>query len=280
MFFPFADNNPTHRTPYVTYTLIAINALAFLWFWRLDERDQIAVTFHYGFLPARVEQLKQNKVLDVPVGEPELKQVGLFGMQPVQAVVRLEPDRGEVIRSLFTCMFLHGSWMHLIGNMWFLYLFGNNIEDRLGHPLFVVFYLAGGLAATAAHYAMNHTGQQALVPVIGASGAIAAVLGAYAVTYPFARVHTLVVLIIFVTILDLPALAVLGLWFLGQLLSFYGEMRFNIGGGVAFLAHIGGFVAGAVAMPLLNAIVPHPQPPSIEPPRQPELEDRWPYERW
>jgi membrane associated rhomboid family serine protease len=275
--FPFADNNPTHRTPYVTYALILVNALAFLWFWRLDEREQLAVTFQYGFMPARIEQLKEKKVLDVPVGEPKLERIGIDMVQPVQAVVRLEPDRTEIIRSIFTCMFLHGSWMHLIGNMWFLYLFGNNIEDRLGHVLYIIFYIAGGLAATAVHYARY---SDSMVPVIGASGAVSAVLGAYAVTYPFARVHTLIFIVIFVTVIDLPALAVLGLWFLGQLMSFVGELRFNISGGVAFLAHIGGFVAGAVAMPLLNAVVPHPTPPRLEDQREPALEDRWPYERW
>jgi membrane associated rhomboid family serine protease len=272
--FPFADNNPTHRTPYVTYALILANVLGFLWFWRLDERQQILVTFHYGFMPARIEQLENNQVLNVPVGEPKLERIGLFAVQPVQPVVQLEPDRQEVYRSILTCMFLHGSWMHLIGNMWFLFLFGNNVEDRLGHVLYPVFYLAGGLAATGAHYAMY---SDSTIPVIGASGAVAAILGAYAVTYPFARVHTLIFLFVFVTVVDLPALAVLGLWFLGQLVSFYGEVRLNMSGGVAFLAHIGGFVAGAAAMPLLNSVVPHPKP-RVK--LEPEMDDRWPVDRW
>ena len=276
MFFPFADNNPTHRTPVITYALILANVLAFLWFWQLDERRQIAVTFRYGFMPARIDQLQQNQPLNVPVGEPKLERVGLFQARQVQPVVQLQPDSAEIYRSIFTCMFLHGSWMHLIGNMWFLYLFGNNIEDRLGHILFPVFYIAGGLLATAAHYAMY---TDSTVPVIGASGAVAAILGAYAVTYPFARVHTLVFLFVFITVVDLPALAVLGLWFLGQLMSFYGEVRMNISGGVAFLAHIGGFVAGAVAMPVLNALVPHPEARRREEP-EPEYDDRWPFDRW
>jgi membrane associated rhomboid family serine protease len=273
--FPFADNNPTHRTPYVTYALILINVLAFLWLVRLDERKRIAVTFHYGFMPARIEQLSNNQVFDIPVGEPKLEQIGL-AVQPVQAIVRLEPDRQEIFQSIITCMFLHGGWMHLIGNMWFLFLFGNNVEDRLGHVLFPIFYLAGGLAATGAHYAMY---SDSTVPVIGASGAVAAVLGAYAVTYPFARVHTLIFLFIFVTVVDLPALAVLGFWFLGQLVSFYGDMQMKISGGVAFLAHIGGFVAGAIAMPLLNSMVPHPQPRPSKTEEQ-VLDERWPLDRW
>ena len=171
--FPFADNNPTHRTPYITYALILVNALAFLWFSRLDERGQLAVTYHYGFMPGRIEQLKNNQVLDVPIGEPHLERIGPDMVAPVQPLVRLQPDRTEIIRSVFTCMFLHGSWMHLIGNMWFLFLFGNNIEDRLGHALYIAFYVAGGVAATAAHYAMY---SDSTIPVIGASGAVAAIL--------------------------------------------------------------------------------------------------------
>jgi membrane associated rhomboid family serine protease len=273
---PFADNNPTHRTPFVTYALILANLLPFLWFQQLDQRERIGVTYHYGFMPARIGQLKNNQVLDVPVGEPQVVQIGFNQIQQVQLTLRLQPDRTEIYRSLFTCMFLHGSWMHLIGNMWFLFLFGNNIEDRLGHLVFPAFYLAGGLLATAAHYAM-YSGST--MPVIGASGAIAAVLGAYAVTYPFARIHTLVFLFIFITVIDLPALAVLGFWFLGQLFSFYSDARLGINGGVAFLAHIGGFVAGAVAMPFLNAIIPHPEQASAVA-AEPVADDRWPFDRW
>lgn len=275
--FPFADNNPTHRTAVVTYALILANVLAFLWFWRLDERQQMAVTLNYGFMPARIEQLSDGEPLRIEITPAERRQIGLFVVERPAVEAIIPPDRNEIIRSIFTCMFLHGSWMHLIGNMWFLFLFGNNIEDRLGHVLFPIFYLAGGLAATAAHYAMY---SESTIPVIGASGAVAAVLGAYAVTYPFARVHTLVILVIFITVIDLPALAVLGFWFLGQLLSFYGEMRMNISGGVAFLAHIGGFVAGAVAMPILNAMVPHPATPQGRDKAESELDDRWPIDRW
>jgi membrane associated rhomboid family serine protease len=274
--FPFADNNPTHRTPVITYALILANVLAFLWFWQLDERQQMAVTLRFGFMPARIEQLSNGKPLTIELTPAERREIGLFIVERPGLKAEIPPDRTEIYRSIFTCMFLHGSWMHLIGNMWFLFLFGNNIEDRLGHVLFPIFYLAGGLAATAAHYAMY---SESTVPVIGASGAVAAVLGAYAVTYPFARVHTLVILVIFITVVDLPALAVLGLWFLGQLLSFYGEMRMNISGGVAFLAHIGGFVAGAVAMPVLNTLVPHPEPPRRKEPESQD-DDRWPIDRW
>ena len=273
--FPFADNNPTHRTPYVTYALILANVLGFLWFWRLEERQQIAVTFHYGFMPARIEQLNNNQVLDVAIGEPKLEQIGL-AVRPVQAIVRLEPDRQEIYQSIFTCMFLHGGWMHLIGNMWFLFPVRQQCRGPPRTCAVSDFLSRGRPGRHRAHYAMY---SDSTVPVIGASGAVAAILGAYAVTYPFARVHTLIFLFIFVTVVDLPALAVLGFWFLGQLVSFYGEARLNMSGGVAFLAHIGGFVAGAIAMPVLNRIVPHPQPRQSKTEEQ-DLDERWPLDRW
>jgi membrane associated rhomboid family serine protease len=275
--FPFADNNPTHRTPFVTYALIAINVIAFLWFGSLSDERQLVATLRYGFIPARIEQLRTDEPIVVRLGEDKQQRIGLTAIDAAPPAVQLAPNDGEIYRSLLTCMFLHGGWMHLIGNMWFLFIFGNNIEDRLGHVVFLLFYLLGGLAATGAHWAMY---SDSTTPVIGASGAVSAVLGAYAVTYPFARVHTLIFLVIFVTVVDLPALAVLGFWFLGQLLSFAGEMQMKINGGVAFLAHIGGFVAGAVAMPILNAIVPHPKPPRVAEREPYERDDRWSADRW
>ena len=275
--FPFADNNPTHRTPFVTYTLIAINVIAFIWFGSLSDQRQLVATLKYGFIPARIEQLRTDEPIVVRLGEDKQQRIGLTGLEELPPPVRLEPNDGEIYRSLITCMFLHGGWMHLIGNMWFLFIFGNNIEDRLGHVVFLLFYLLGGLAATGAHWAMYSA---STTPVIGASGAVSAVLGAYAVTYPFARVHTLIFLVIFVTVVDLPALAVLGFWFLGQLLSFAGEMQMKSNGGVAFLAHIGGFVAGAIAMPILNAIIPHPKHPRVAEREPYERDDRWPADPW
>ena len=230
--FPFADNNPTHRTPFVTYAIIAANVIAFLWFSSLGDERQLEATLRYGFIPARIEQIHTDEPIVVRLGEDKQQHIGLQAIDMPAPAVRLEPNEGEIYRSLITCMFLHGGWMHLIGNMWFLFIFGNNIEDRLGHVVYLVFYILGGLAATGAHWAMY---SDSMTPVIGASGAVAAVLGAYAVTYPFARVHTLIFLVIFVTVVDLPALAVLGFWFLGQLISFVGETTMKISGGVAFL---------------------------------------------
>ena len=144
-------------------------------------------------------------------------------------------------------MFLHGSLIHLAGNMLFLWIFGNNIEDSMGRPTFVVFYLLGGLAALGLQVAMD---PDSMVPTVGASGAIAAVLGAYARLYPRARVVTVVIIIIFFTIVTLPALLVLGLWFLLQLLPAFSEPVSDTGGGVAYFAHIGGFVFGLLVIKL------------------------------
>jgi membrane associated rhomboid family serine protease len=149
-------------------------------------------------------------------------------------------------------MFLHGGWLHLLGNMWFLWIFGNNVEDRLGSLLFIVLYLVGGLMASAAYW-MTDPGSR--VPVIGASGAVAAVLGAYAITWPWARVRTLVILIIFITLVDVPAVFFLGIWFVLQVFSGMGSFHHEAGAGVAWWAHIGGFLAGMVLMPLFRSLL-------------------------
>jgi len=137
--------------------------------------------------------------------------------------------------------------MHLIGNMWFLWIFGNNIEDRLGIIAYILLYMLGGLLATATHWL---TDPSSTTPVIGASGAVAAILGAYAITWPWARIHTLVFLLFFVTIVDVPALIVLGVWFLGQVVAGMQGMS----QGVAIAAHIGGFVAGMLMMPVFRTV--------------------------
>jgi membrane associated rhomboid family serine protease len=145
-------------------------------------------------------------------------------------------------------MFLHGGWLHLAGNMWFLWIFGNNVEDRLGSWLYLVFYLVGGILATSCHWAYD---PRSVTPVIGASGAVATVLGAYAVTFPTANVRTLV-FIGLVTVIDIPAIIWLGLWLGGQLVDavFVGDLA------VAVWAHIGGFAAGAFLMPILTFGMP------------------------
>jgi rhomboid family protein len=148
--------------------------------------------------------------------------------------------------TVFTSMFLHGSWMHVIGNMWYLWIFGDNVEDRLGHGRYIAFYLLCGFAAALGHVALN---AGSLVPTIGASGAIAGVMGAYFVLYPQSRVLTLIPIIFYIEIIELPAIFLLGFWFLMQLFS-AGAIAANVsaGGGVAFMAHVAGFVTGAVAV--------------------------------
>jgi membrane associated rhomboid family serine protease len=152
--------------------------------------------------------------------------------------------------TLFTSMFMHGSWMHLLGNMLYLWIFANNIEHLLGKLKFIAFYLVSGLAAMMTHVAFN---PHSPVPAVGASGAISGVLGAYAVKYPFARVYTLVFLWPFVRVVVLPAWLLLGLWFLFQLLGGAVSMGAASGAGIAWFAHVGGFVAGIVMILLFTS---------------------------
>jgi len=255
MLFPFRDNNPTRSTPVVTYGLVAVNVAAYLWLSALPARQEQMAVLAYGFIPARIGQLIEPKPITVEIPRRQLQ-------TPEGLVVEFErfqfpPQPLQILLSLVTCMFLHGGWWHLIGNMWFLSIFGNNVEDRLGSAVYLMFYLGGGLAATAAQWLINPASTSS---VIGASGAVAAVLGAYAITWPWARIESLVFLFVFFTIIELPALFVLGLWFVGQLLE--AMQVLNLPGnqlayssGVAWWAHVGGFVAGLLAMPPLSDLV-------------------------
>ncbi len=206
MFLPLRDENPTRSTPVLTWALIGINAAVFLFEVVIGDEALHGVFRGFGVVPA--------ELLAHPVGRSY---------------------------TLLTSMFLHGGWMHLIGNMWFLYIFGDNVEDRLGKPLFLLFYLAAGVGAAALQVAVM---PGSTVPTIGASGAIAGVLGAYAVVYPGARVLTLVWLFIFVRFFHIPAVLFLGLWFVMQFFSGLGSLASSGGGGVAWWAHVGGFVVG------------------------------------
>lgn len=257
--FPLYDTNPHRRTPWVTLLLIATNAIVFFWMGQQPALDQAKIVYTRGFVPKRISQLSDKKVvIEVDLAPDDVRRPpGLQKIPKAQRMLRLEPKAGEICFSLLTMMFLHGGWWHLIGNMWFLWIFGNNIEDRLGHVIYPCFYLLGGLLAMACHWVAD---PQSTVPVIGASGAVAAVLGAYAITYPTAKVRTLVFLVFIVTVVDLPALLVLGFWFAAQI----GEGLLgpaNVPGGgenVAWWAHVGGFVAGMTLMPLLSLGAPPP----------------------
>jgi len=243
MLLPYADENPSFRPPVVTYAIIALNVVSFLAVSLLPPADEAAVVYQRGFVPARIAQLRTGQPLKITV-ERRVQHPQLPVMFDVQEEMVFSPSPVRILSTLFSSMFMHGGWFHLLGNMWFLWLFGDNVEDRLGHLLYAVFYLGGGLAATACHWLGDPL---SIVPVIGASGAVAGVLGAYAVTFPWARVHTLVVFF-FITVIDLPALWVLGGWFALQLLS----AQMDAAGNVAWWAHVGGFAAGFVAMPALD----------------------------
>lgn len=246
--FPLHDDNPTVRTPVATYLLVAVNVLVFLLTVGLSSQEQQVLAYRHGFVPARMGQLVRPQPLTVPV---RALAVDRFGQQMlVEKRLELPPEAPSILVSLLTCMFLHAGWLHLVGNLWFLWIFGNNVEDRLGPVVYLLFYLVGGLVASGCHWLVD---PHSTTPVIGASGAIAAILGAYAVTWPWARVRTLVFLIVFVTVIDVPALLVLGFWFLAQLFS--SAQQWHEAAGVAWWAHIGGFVAGAVLMPLLDRAI-------------------------
>jgi membrane associated rhomboid family serine protease len=256
--FPFADTIPTKRWEIVTFLIVAINVVSLVWFQCLPPDQQEIVTAKWGFVPARIAQLSDShKIVEVQIGQ----QQRLWGpfIMAVPHVLQLRSQPGQILLSAVTCMFLHGGWWHLIGNMWYLLIFGNNIEDKLGHLLYAVFYFVGGLAATAVHWAMDST---SATPIIGASGAIAAVLGAFAVTYPHAKIKTLVFLLMFVTVIELPAYVILVFWFGAQLFSGLGALSGQMDGGVAWWAHVGGFIAGAALMPVFSLFVPR-EPPEV-----------------
>ncbi len=229
---PYKDENPTELTPLVTVGIIAINVLAWLFVQGAGAPEPLARSVcQLGLIPGEVLHTVPPGTT-VPLGE---------GLRCV-----LTADANWW--TLVTSMFMHGGWLHLIGNMWFLWVFGNNIEDSMGHTRFVVFYLLCGVAAAATQMIVD-TGSR--VPMVGASGAISGVMGAYIVLYPRVRVHTLITLGFFFTTVTLPAYVILGYWFLLQLLfGTVGVIAGAQGGGVAVWAHVGGFVVGLLLIKL------------------------------
>jgi membrane associated rhomboid family serine protease len=228
--FPYRDENETQRTAVVTYALVALNILAWLFVQGAGTALPLARSVcDLGLIPAEL-------TLSVPPGARFPMGSGLVCLT----------DAGRQASHLFTHMFLHGSWLHLLGNMWFLYLFGNNVEDAMGRGRFVVYYLVSGLAAAAAQVVADPA---SLAPMVGASGAISGVMGGYLVLYPRVRVYTLVPIFFFITSMALPAWFMLLYWFALQLLGGFAAMT-GEGGGVAFWAHVGGFVAGVVLVKL------------------------------
>ena len=224
--FPLSDDNPRLHPPLATILLICLNVLVWLFVQGLGAPQPLAESLClYGLIPGDL----------LGTIEPGTRQA-------LSNTLVCQLDGAGNPASLFTSMFLHGGWFHIIGNMWFLWVFGDNVEDVMGPVRFIVFYLLCGLAAAAAQIATDPT---STLPMVGASGAIGGVMGAYALLFPRVRVNTLIFLGFYVTTIRVPAIFMLGYWFLLQLLG--GLPALGSGeGGVAFWAHIGGFLAGVV----------------------------------
>lgn len=206
---PIKDDNPTETTPYVTVAIIAVNIIVFIYQLTLGPRSNQMLVFKMGIIPYEF-----THTVDIPP----------YSSHPL-------------IFNLIAAMFMHGGFFHLLGNMLYLWIFGNNVEDSMGHLRFIIFYLLTGILASTTHIILM---PNARMPMIGASGAISGVLGAYLVLYPWAKVHTLIFLFFFITIVRIPAVFVLGFWFILQFLNIYSRSN------VAWFAHIGGFISGMI----------------------------------
>ena len=242
--FPLYDLNPHRRFPWVTLLLIAANVVILA---AEGLEPSVNTVYRFGFIPKRVSELDSGKPLVVLVPQQDPRARGRNPLAPTP--VELSTAPADVYLTFFTTMFLHGNWLHLVMNMWMLWVFGNNIEDRLGRFMFICYYLLGGLVGTVCQWASDPL---STMPVIGASGAVATVLGGYAITYPKALVKTLIFFGL-ILIIDLPALVVLGIWFLLQMAAAGLKMLPGVPGEhVAFWAHIGGFLAGIALMPIFG----------------------------
>jgi len=269
---PLKDNNPTSRFPVITVAIIAINVAIFIWQLnfptdqRLDQAGFGAIdqsSLEYGAIPYRIthtntgdcsvgavsESQGQFEAGVVCPGTKDYEQAVAIGQQnPQAAPIKINEAAWWV--TLFTSMFMHGGILHIAGNMLFLWVFGNNIEDRLGRIKFALFYLLAGLIAV---YTQALIDPSSTAPTIGASGAIAGVLGAYALLFPHARVLTLIFIIFFVTLVEIPALILLAIWFILQFVPALGQVAVQTGGGggVAYFAHVGGFLFGLAVAGIL-----------------------------
>ena len=283
---PLKDNIPTERFPVVTVALIVINVLFFAWQWTFpteQELSQIGIdeisqsSLSYGAIPYRIthpgekEDCSIGAVNDqaepgvVCPGTPEYTEAEERGeANPGLALLPIEQAAWFI--TLFTSMFMHGGILHIAGNMLFLCVFGNNIEDSLGRIKFLLFYLAAGLVAVYSQAALD---PESTVPTIGASGAVAGVLGAYALLHPHGRVLTLIFIVFFVTLVEVPALVLLAIWFVLQFIPALGQVATpepGGGEGIAYFAHVGGFLFGLAAIKLLVRKDQDPEPSDGEPP--------------
>ncbi|MDD4343164.1 MAG: rhomboid family intramembrane serine protease [Eubacteriales bacterium] len=218
---PIRDDNPYKTKPYMTWFIIIASIGIFIFQMSLPYEEMEALLISYGFIPAELHSIIND---------------GNFSIL------------GNVAASIFACMFLHGSWAHLLGNMWSLWLFGDNVEDKIGKFNFLFFYLLSGFAASGVHYFVNMNSE---IPVIGASGAIAGVMGAYVLMFPLARIVTLVPIVWIPLFFHIPAFVFIGLWFFLQVFLGVSELGLTqVAGGVAWWAHIGGFLFGAIMVRL------------------------------
>jgi membrane associated rhomboid family serine protease len=229
--FPYHDENQTKRTPVITYAIIAANVLTWVVIQGMGTTVPLARSVcEYGLIPGELTGM-------LPPGTPFPMGEGLVCLT----------DPGRQVLNVLTSMFLHGSWMHLLGNMWFMWIFGNNIEDSMGHARFVLFYLLCGVAAALLQVFVSPSSG---IPMVGASGAISGVMGAYLVLYPRVRVFAMVPIGIIPISIALPAWTMLLYWAALQFLGGLTGLVSEAGGGVAFWAHVGGFVAGVVLVKL------------------------------
>jgi membrane associated rhomboid family serine protease len=241
---PIRDNIPSNSIPFVNYSMIAACGIAF--FLQLSTTDQgISLVERYGMIPARIQDPDaevlvpaERRIVQTPAG-PQIEEI----RRPAQ------PSAVPPLLTLVTCIFLHGGWLHFLGNMWFLFIFGDNVEDRMGHVGYLAFYLLAGVAASVTHLVTNLGSP---IPTIGASGAIAGVMGAYLCMYPKAMVLSVIPIFIFIQMVVLPTPIFLGIWFLMQFFQGVATINAVSTAGVAWWAHVGGFVMGVVVAKLLD----------------------------
>jgi membrane associated rhomboid family serine protease len=223
--------------------MIGLCTVAFLWQLAAQQQD-VSLVERLGMIPARVLDPAEPIAI-----EQELPMQTPRGIELVRVRREAQPSMVPPVLTLVTCIFLHGGWMHFLGNMWFLHIFGDNVEDRLGHVGYTLFYLAAGVAASATHLI---SAPNSMIPTIGASGAIAGVMGAYMCMYPHAKVVSIIPIFIIIQMVVLPAPLFLGIWFLLQFFQGVASVTNTEAAGVAWWAHIGGFVAGMVVAKALD----------------------------
>lgn len=259
MLFPLVDENPTRRLPVVTVGLIVVNTLLLLVTFGFSAIEHNRLFIRYGFVPERLTSAlttHENVVVDLQDllgGDPKTREV--LERSQLDTRIVLSGSLPAVVATIFTSMFLHAGIAHLVGNMWFLWIFGNNVEDRLGHVPFLLFYLIGGVFAALAHWSAT-TGLGTMLPTVGASGAVAVVLGAYGGDLSHGADSLFVVRLRYLFVCRLTGRGGAGRLDVRADCRRLGALHLDIDGGVAWWAHIGGFVFGMAVMPLLSLLIP------------------------